>query len=52
MLKETRNYDYAVFKLLIYNECVQREKKNWKKKVFSKNRKNSPRNKPELKPEW
>jgi hypothetical protein len=36
MLKETRNYDYAVFKLLIYNECVQREKKIERKKFSAK----------------
>ena len=52
MLKETRNYDYTVFKLLIYNESVQQErKKNERKKFSAKKRKNSPRNKPELKPE-
>jgi hypothetical protein len=52
MLKENRNYDYAVFKLLIYKEYIQRERKTIERKKFSaKMRKNSPRNKPELKPE-
>jgi hypothetical protein len=38
MLKETRNYDYAVFKLLIYNESVQRERKKLKEKSFQQKR--------------